>query len=66
MEDFKKLDKSELLSRYMFSRDNLISIRKRMFEEQRDKETYNSLLELFDLEREIHDALLVEIFRRMK
>lgn len=66
MEDFIKLSNSELLIRYLFSRDNLISIRKRMFEEQRNPETYSSLLELFDMERQIHDALLVELFRRMK
>lgn len=66
-EDLKKLDKSELLSRYLFSRDNLISIKMRMIESQKQHpELYEDLLELFDLERIQHDVLLNEIFRRMK
>lgn len=65
-EDFTKLDRSELLYRFLLSRDNLVSIKRAMFESQRDSERYNNLSQLFDTESEIYNGLMLEIFRRMK
>lgn len=53
---------SELLAHYVNSRDNLISITRRM-NENRNTE---GLLELFDIEREQYDLLQAEIYRRME
>lgn len=65
-EDFTKLDRSELLYRFLLSRDNLVSIKRAMFESQRDSERYNNLSQLFDTESEIYNGLMLEMFRRMK
>ncbi|MBO7731971.1 MAG: hypothetical protein J6S67_05445 [Methanobrevibacter sp.] len=53
---------SELLAHYVNSRDNLISITRRMNENRHTE----GLLELFDIEREQYDQLQTEIFKRME
>ena len=60
-ETIEKMENSELLA-YLFNlRDNLISIRYRMYENP----NMEGLLELFDLERSQYDLLTLEVFRRM-
>ena len=60
-ESVKNMENSELLAHLFNSRDNLISIRHRMYENP----NMEGLLELFDLEREQYDLLTGEVFRRM-
>ena len=60
-EELRKMENSELLAHLFNSRDNLISIRHRMYESP----NMEGLLELFDLERSQYDLLTLEVFRRM-
>ena len=60
-ESVRKMENSELLAHLFNSRDNLISIRHRMYENP----NMEGLLELFDLERSQYDLLTLEVFRRM-
>ena len=60
-EELKKMENSELLAHLFNSRDNLISIRHRMYESP----NMEGILELFDLERSQYDLLTLEVFRRM-
>lgn len=60
-ETIEKMENSELLAHLFNSRDNLISIRHRMYENP----NMEGLLELFDLERTQYDLLTLEVFRRM-
>lgn len=60
-ETIRKMENSELLAHLFNSRDNLISIRHKMYENP----NIEGLLELFDLEREQYDELTKEVFRRM-
>ena len=60
-ETIQKMENSELLAHLFNSRDNLIKIRQRMY----DNPNMEGLLELFDLERSQYDMLTSEVFRRM-
>ena len=61
-ESVRKMENSELLAHLFNSRDNLIAIRHRMYENP----NMEGLLELFDLERSQYDLLTLEVFRRMR
>ena len=60
-EQVKNMENSELLAHLFNSRDNLISIRHRMYENH----NIEGILELFDIESEQYDLLIGEVFRRM-
>ena len=60
--DPKKMENSELLANFLISRDNLISIKRAMFEDHGNVH----LQELFDSEQKIYDSLLLEVYRRMQ
>lgn len=57
----KNMENSELLAHLFNTRDNLIRIRHKMYENP----NMEGLLELFDLEKEHYDLLTGEVFRRM-
>lgn len=57
----EEMENSELLTYFLISRDNLISLRRALFEKKDDKE----LNDLFNLESKNNDNLLKEIYRRM-
>lgn len=57
----EEMENSELLTYFLISRDNLISLRRALFERKDDKE----LNDLFNLESKNNDNLLKEIYRRM-
>ena len=56
------MENSELLAHLFIARDNLIVIRRKMY----DNPHTDSLIELFDLEREQYDELTKEVYRRMR
>ena len=58
--NFNKMSNSELLAYFLMSRDNLISIKKAM----QDNEGLD-LQELFDIEQKTYDEYLKEVHRRM-
>ncbi len=58
--NFDKMTNSELLAYFLMSRDNLISIKKAM----QDNEGLD-LQELFDIEQKTYDEYLKEVHRRM-
>lgn len=58
--NFDKMTNSELLTYFLMSRDNLVSIKKAM----QDNEGLD-LQELFDIEQKTYDEYLKEIHRRM-
>ena len=60
-EQVRNMENSELLAHLFNSRDNLISIRHRMYENH----NIEGILELFDIESEQYDLLIEEVFRRM-
>lgn len=59
-EEAKKMENSELVAVLMMTRDDLISIRRKMWDGVPDLE------ELFDSVRENYDTLLNELYRRMR
>lgn len=61
-ESIRKMQNSELLAHLFITRDNLISIRRKMD----DKYHTEGLLELFETESKQYDDLLCEVFRRME
>ena len=61
-EQIKNMENSELLAHLFNSRDNLIIIRRKMY----DNPHTDGLIELFDLEREQYDELTKEVYRRMR
>ena len=61
-EQIKNMKNSELLAHLFNSRDNLILIRRKMY----DNPHTDGLIELFDLEREQYDELTKEVYRRMR
>lgn len=58
--NFDKMTNSELLTYFLMSRDNLVSIKKAM----QDNEGLD-LQELFDIEQKTYDEYLKEVHRRM-
>ncbi len=58
--NFEKMSNSELLTYFLMSRDNLVSIKKAM----QDNEGLD-LQELFDIEQKTYDEYLKEVHRRM-
>lgn len=58
--NFDKMTNSELLTYFLMSRDNLVSIKKAM----QDNEGLD-LQELFDIKQKTYDEYLKEIHRRM-
>ena len=59
-EEAKKMENSQLVAVLMMTRDDLISIRRKMWDGVPDLE------ELFDSVRENYDTLLNELYRRMR
>ena len=58
--NFEKMSNSELLTYFLMSRDNLVSIKKAM----QDNEGLD-LQELFDIEQKTYEEYLTEVHRRM-
>ena len=59
--EIKDLEKSELLAELFIARDDLISIRRRMYEE--DTEELEGLFEIISAR---YSKLIEEVYRRMK
>ena len=57
----RKMENSELLTHFLISRDNLISIKRALL----DKPTDNELNLLFKIEEKNYDELINELYRRM-
>lgn len=60
-ESIQKMENSELLAHLFNTRDNLIKIRQRMY----DNPNTEGLLELFEVECKQYDLLSGEVYRRM-
>lgn len=61
-EDIAKLEKSQLMFYFLIARDNLISVKKALF--QRPEE--ENLKIIYQEESQNYENLLAEIYRRMK
>ena len=59
-EEARKMENSELIANFLISRDNLVSIKRNMYD------GIEGLEELFDMEREKYEIMLKEVYRRMK
>ena len=62
MKNLKEMYNSELLTYFLISRDNIISIRRALF----DNKDNQHLKDLFDSESKKYDELLKELYRRME
>lgn len=62
MEDYTRLSKEELLTRFLFSRDTLVRIRLELFKDKDDKD----LQRLFEITQKEFEDLKKEIYRRME
>lgn len=62
MEDYTRLSKEELLTRFLFSRDTLVRIRLELFKDKTDKEFQR----LFEITQEEFEDLKKEVYRRME
>ena len=62
MEDYTRLSKEELLTRFLFSRDTLVRIRLELLKDKTDKEFQR----LFEITQEEFEDLKKEIYRRME
>lgn len=62
MEDYTRLNKEELLTRFLFSRDTLVRIRLELFKDKTDKEFQR----LFEITQQEFEDLKKEIYRRME
>lgn len=60
--DLKKIDDSELLTRFLFARDTLVRVRMELFKNPDDKD----YKQVFDVAEKEFDDLKREIYRRMK
>ena len=59
--EIRKMDKTQLLFYFLVTRDNLVSVKRALF--QRPEE--ENLKTIFDEESKNYDMLLNEIYRRM-
>ena len=59
-EEARKMENSELIANFLISRDNLVTIKRNMYD------GIEGLEELFDMERENYEIMLKEVYRRMK
>lgn len=62
MEDYTRLSKEELLTRFLFSRDTLVRIRLELFKDKDDKD----FQALFEITQKEFEDLKKEIYRRME
>lgn len=58
----RKMENSELLTYFLISRDNLISIKRALLDKPTDKDLNN----LFEIEEKNYSELITEIYRRMQ
>lgn len=59
-EEAKKMENSELIANFLMKRDNLVSIKRAMYDGT------EGLEEIFEMERAEYETLLLEVYRRMK